>query len=178
MFIEQDPQIPSLQDRRKVSVGSISFLILISASRIWSNHNLIHERHQSKEVIETNHWASLIQVNGVGLQSGFLRRLVRILQYNVNTRIPCPRKTTVEHTQRYILNSFCKTGFCVGTACHLDADETKVRTEAGRSDCVRMSDAAMVCMVLMKEGSREFGQSRPGYIGRSLAQSGTFGMST
>jgi hypothetical protein len=33
MFIAQDPQIPSRQERRKVSVGSISFLILISASR-------------------------------------------------------------------------------------------------------------------------------------------------
>ena len=29
----QDPQIPSRHDRRNVSVGSISFLILISASR-------------------------------------------------------------------------------------------------------------------------------------------------
>ena len=33
MFIAHDPQIPSRQERRKVSVGSISFLILISASR-------------------------------------------------------------------------------------------------------------------------------------------------
>ena len=33
MFIAQDPQIPSRHERRKVSVGSISFLILISASR-------------------------------------------------------------------------------------------------------------------------------------------------
>ena len=32
MFIEHDPQMPSRHDRRKVSVGSISFLILISAS--------------------------------------------------------------------------------------------------------------------------------------------------
>ena len=34
MFIAQDPQMPSRQERRKVSVGSISFLILIRASRI------------------------------------------------------------------------------------------------------------------------------------------------
>ena len=33
MFIEQEPQMPSRQERRKVSVESISFLILISASR-------------------------------------------------------------------------------------------------------------------------------------------------
>ena len=33
MTIAQEPQIPSRQDRRNDSVGSISFLILISASR-------------------------------------------------------------------------------------------------------------------------------------------------
>ena len=33
MFIAQLPQIPSRQERRNVSVESISFLILISASR-------------------------------------------------------------------------------------------------------------------------------------------------
>ena len=33
MFIAQEPQMPSRQERRKVSVGSTSFLILISASR-------------------------------------------------------------------------------------------------------------------------------------------------
>ena len=33
MFIEQEPQTPSRQERRKVSVGSILFLIQISASR-------------------------------------------------------------------------------------------------------------------------------------------------
>ena len=33
MFIAQEPQMPSRQERRKASVGSISFLILISASR-------------------------------------------------------------------------------------------------------------------------------------------------
>jgi hypothetical protein len=38
MFIEHDPQIPSRHERRKVSVGSISFLILISASRTIGPH--------------------------------------------------------------------------------------------------------------------------------------------
>lgn len=33
MFMAQEPQIPSLQDLLKVSVGSTSFLILINASR-------------------------------------------------------------------------------------------------------------------------------------------------
>ena len=33
MFMENEPQTPSRQERRKVSVGSNSFLILISASR-------------------------------------------------------------------------------------------------------------------------------------------------
>ena len=33
MFIAQEPQIPSRQDRLKVRVGSISFLILIKASK-------------------------------------------------------------------------------------------------------------------------------------------------
>ena len=32
IFMAQDPQMPSRQDRRNVSVGSISFLMVISAS--------------------------------------------------------------------------------------------------------------------------------------------------
>src|SRR5688572_16691312 len=38
MFIAHDPQMPSRHERRKVSVGSISFLILISASRTIGPH--------------------------------------------------------------------------------------------------------------------------------------------
>jgi len=38
MFIAQEPQIPSRQERRKVRVGSTSFLILISASRTIGPH--------------------------------------------------------------------------------------------------------------------------------------------
>src|SRR5688500_7290783 len=38
MFIAHEPQMPSRQERRKVSVGSISFLILISASRTIGPH--------------------------------------------------------------------------------------------------------------------------------------------
>ena len=33
MFMEHEPQTPSRQERRKVSVGSMLFLIQISASR-------------------------------------------------------------------------------------------------------------------------------------------------
>lgn len=39
MFIEHEPQMPSRQERRKVSVGSISFLILIRASRTMGPHS-------------------------------------------------------------------------------------------------------------------------------------------
>ena len=39
MFIEHEPQMPSRQDRRKVSVGSISFLILNSASSTIGPHS-------------------------------------------------------------------------------------------------------------------------------------------
>ena len=38
MFIAHEPQMPSRQDRRKVRVGSTSFLILISASRTIGPH--------------------------------------------------------------------------------------------------------------------------------------------
>lgn len=39
IFIEQDPQIPSRQDLRKVKVGSISFLIFTMASKIIGPHS-------------------------------------------------------------------------------------------------------------------------------------------
>ena len=38
MLIEHDPQMPSRHDRRKVSVGSSSFLILIRASSTIGPH--------------------------------------------------------------------------------------------------------------------------------------------
>src|SRR5690606_41012480 len=47
MFIEHEPQTPSRQERRKASVGSISFLILMSArseehtSELQSRENLV-----------------------------------------------------------------------------------------------------------------------------------------
>jgi len=44
MFIAHDPHTPSRHERRKVSVGSVSFLILISASRtigaVWSRSSV------------------------------------------------------------------------------------------------------------------------------------------
>src|SRR3546814_10439070 len=47
MFIEQEPQIPSRQDLRKVTVLSTSFLILISAS------SRSEERRVGKECVST-----------------------------------------------------------------------------------------------------------------------------
>lgn len=38
MFIAHEPQIPSLQDRLKVKVGSISFLIFKMASKTIGPH--------------------------------------------------------------------------------------------------------------------------------------------
>ena len=44
IFIAQDPQIPSRQDRRKVKVGSISFFILIKASKTMGPHLIKYNR--------------------------------------------------------------------------------------------------------------------------------------
>ena len=38
----------------------------------------------------------------------------------------------IAHTQRYILNSFIKTGFCWGTACHDRADDANARFPRAR----------------------------------------------
>src|SRR6478672_10341721 len=40
MFMEHEPQMPSRQERRKVSVGSITFFIQISASSTIGANNL------------------------------------------------------------------------------------------------------------------------------------------
>ena len=40
MFMAQEPQMPSRQERRKVRVGSCSFLIFISTSSIMGPHSL------------------------------------------------------------------------------------------------------------------------------------------
>ena len=39
MFMAQEPQMPSRQERRKVSVGSCSFLIFMSTSSIMGPHS-------------------------------------------------------------------------------------------------------------------------------------------
>ena len=41
MFIAHEPQMPSRQERRNVSVGSSSFLILMSASSTIGPHSFI-----------------------------------------------------------------------------------------------------------------------------------------
>jgi hypothetical protein len=40
MFMAQEPQMPSRQERRKVRVGSCSFLIFMSTSSIMGPHSL------------------------------------------------------------------------------------------------------------------------------------------
>jgi hypothetical protein len=47
MFIEHEPQMPSRQERRNVSVGSTSFFILISASSTMGPHLQVsvHKKH-------------------------------------------------------------------------------------------------------------------------------------
>lgn len=47
IFIAHEPQIPSLHDLRKVKVGSISFLILINASKIIGPH--LKWKHKRKK---------------------------------------------------------------------------------------------------------------------------------
>ncbi len=57
MFMAQEPQIPSRQERRKVRVGSISFLILIKASSTIGR---------------------LVEIKSVGLKTRLLGRLVGV----------------------------------------------------------------------------------------------------
>jgi len=49
IFIAHDPQMPSRQDRRKVSEGSCSFLILKSASRTMGPQLREGEREGERE---------------------------------------------------------------------------------------------------------------------------------
>jgi hypothetical protein len=69
MFMAHEPQIPSRQERRKVSVGSISFLILMRASRIYAYERpVVVSELVEMTVIEreiTHHGAALVQVDGV-----------------------------------------------------------------------------------------------------------------
>ena len=55
MFMAQEPQMPSRQERRKLKVGSISFLILISASE--------------------NHRTAAVHVDFVGVEARILARI-------------------------------------------------------------------------------------------------------
>lgn len=80
MFMAQEPQIPSRQDRRKVSVGSISFLILMRASRIYEHRRRDGQSGRNgKEVKRAHHRTALVEVDGVGLKRRLLRRLIRVL---------------------------------------------------------------------------------------------------
>ena len=48
MFMAQEPQIPSLQERLKVRVGSISLLILINASKTIGPHLVKRNKLEKK----------------------------------------------------------------------------------------------------------------------------------
>lgn len=77
----------------------------------------------------------------------------------------------LQRTQRYILNSFIKTGFCWGTACHDRADDANARF-------FRLRDVLLVavrraCMVARQRWFRiqvrkESNQSKPSYLHMSF----------
>jgi hypothetical protein len=78
MFMAHDPQIPSLQDLLKVSVGSTSFLILINASRTWTegfNDGRLSKRRGGAELTMGPHWLRSIvydcSLGAVAGSSGF-----------------------------------------------------------------------------------------------------------
>lgn len=52
----------------------------------------------------------------------------------------------IAHTQRYILNSFIKTGFCCGTACHERADDANARLLSEKG--LLLLAARRACIVL------------------------------
>jgi len=73
----QDPQIPSLQERRNVNVESCSFLKV--------SGNLESEENLDFDKSVKDHWSTSIQVDGILLHSRFLSRRIRIL--NTQLRI-------------------------------------------------------------------------------------------
>lgn len=82
MFIAHDPQMPSRQDRLKVSVGSTSFLILIKASSTYPRADFrepFAAPLAAQTPIWTHHGPTLVQVDIIPLQLGFLGRLIRVL---------------------------------------------------------------------------------------------------
>ena len=87
MFIAQDPQMPSRQDRLKVSVESTSFLIFIKASSTCPCADF-REPFSAPLVLQTPIWTdhgpTLVKVDIVSLQLGLLGRFVRVLY-----RRPC-----------------------------------------------------------------------------------------
>lgn len=72
-----EPQIPSRHERRKVRVGSISFLILMRASRIYSG--VRGSASWPKKF--PHHRTSLIQVNLVRLKGRLCCRFIWVLQH-------------------------------------------------------------------------------------------------
>ena len=71
MVYAQDPQIPSLQERRNVSVESCSFFNV--SGNVESEENLDFDKSVK------DHWPTSIQVDSILLHSRFLSRRIRIL---------------------------------------------------------------------------------------------------
>ena len=63
MFIAHEPQMPSRHERRNVSVGSISFLILISASR-----TIGPQLSMSTSYVSTRGFSPAVRIEAVDLE--------------------------------------------------------------------------------------------------------------
>ena len=73
----QDPQIPSLQERRNVNVESCSFFKV--------NGNLESEENLDFDKSVKDHWSTSIQVDVILLHSRFLSRRIRILNKSTHS---------------------------------------------------------------------------------------------
>ena len=83
MFMAHDPQIPSLQDLLKVSVGSTSFFILISASSTCGG-GPCHGRLFGIRGKGHYHGSTLGQVDCVRLEFGGSGRFIWILSWRIS----------------------------------------------------------------------------------------------
>ena len=88
MFMAHEPQIPSLHDRRKVRVGSTSFLILIIASRIYAKESITVRTEPQISRSRAYHRTALVEVDGVRLQEGLLGRFIGVLWHIISIISP------------------------------------------------------------------------------------------
>ena len=127
MFIAHEPQIPSRHERRKVRVGSSSFLILISASRTCGarageppRSPFRKERRRQTAIPScaplrcarrTHHGAALVQVDLVVLVPGLRPHLVRIVpidREDLSTRTVAHRATVSQLYSRPATKEHCR----------------------------------------------------------------------